>query len=78
MSVVKKNVSIKEVRRHVFEQMIKLSDGKISIDEAFATNKLASTILSGYEIEKDMVSIAIRAGQADLIYEPEPISIENK
>jgi len=77
MSATKKvEPTIKATRRHVFETMLKLSEGKVSIDEAFATNKLASTILNGYSIEKDMVQIAVKAQEAGIVYAAEPIAIE--
>jgi len=67
---------IAKTRRHLYETMVKLSEGKISIDEAFATNKLASTILNGYSIEKDMVKIALDAKEAGLAYQAEPLQID--
>jgi len=56
-------------RGFIFQTMLDLKAGKISIDEALVQNKLASQLMEGYRIEVKAVEIATFASKGKLEYE---------
>ena len=50
--------TIVEVRRFIFEQMVKLSEGKISINEGIVQAKLAHQIMDGYKTQVRLLEVA--------------------
>ena len=50
--------TIVEVRRFIFEQMVKLSEGKISIQEGVVQAKLAHQIMDGYKTQVRLLEVA--------------------
>ncbi len=53
-----KEPTIVEVRRFIFEQMVKLSEGEISIQEGVVQAKLAHQIMDGYKTQVRMLEVA--------------------
>ena len=49
--------TIVEVRRFIFEQMVKLSDGKISIQEGVTQAKLAHQVMDGYKTQVRLLEV---------------------
>jgi len=50
--------TIIEVRRFIYEQMVKLSEGKISIQEGVVQAKLAHQIMDGYKTQVRLLEVA--------------------
>ncbi len=48
---------IVEARRFIYEQMVKLSKGEISLDVAIAQGKLAHQLMEGYRIQVKAMEI---------------------
>ncbi len=55
---MKKEPTIIEVRRFIFEQMQKLSKGEISIHEGATQAKLAHQIMDGYKTQVRLLEVA--------------------
>ncbi len=53
-----KEPTIVEVRRFIFEQMVKLSKGEISIHEGATQAKLAHQIMDGYKTQVRLLEVA--------------------
>jgi len=53
-----KEPTIVEVRRFIFEQMVKLSEGEISIQEGVTQAKLAHQIMDGYKTQVRLLEVA--------------------
>ena len=53
-----KDPTIVEVRRFIFEQMVKLSEGKISIQEGVTQAKLAHQVMDGYKTQVRLLEVA--------------------
>ena len=53
---------IVEARRFIFEQMVKLSKGKISIQEGIVQAKLAHQLMEGYKTQVRFVEVANMIG----------------
>ena len=51
------HTDIVEARRFIFEQMVALSKGKITLDVAIAQGKLASHLMEGYRIQVKAMEI---------------------
>ena len=54
---VKGHEDIIEARRFIFNQMVALSKGKITLDVAIAQGKLASHLMEGYRIQVKAMEI---------------------
>jgi len=52
------NPTIVDMRRFIFEQMIKLSKNEISIHEATVQSKLAHQIMDGYKTQVRLLEIS--------------------
>lgn len=50
--------TIVDVRRFIFEQMVKLSEGNISIQEGVVQAKLAHQIMDGYKTQVRLLEVA--------------------
>ena len=47
-----------EARRFIFETMVKVSKGEISIDKALAIHKLGSDLMEGYRLQLRALEVA--------------------
>ena len=55
---MKTEPTIVEVRRFIYEQMINLAEGKISIHEGATQAKLAHQIMDGYKTQVRLLEVA--------------------
>ena len=57
MDIENKEPTIVEVRRFIFDQMVKLSKGKISIQEGVTQAKLAHQVMDAYKTQVRMLEV---------------------
>ena len=55
-------MTLKETRAFIYEQMVKLDKGEISIDQALTQSKLATRIIESYNTEIKAVELATTIG----------------
>lgn len=55
-------MTLKDTRRFIFQQMVALKEGRISIDEALTQSKLATRIIESYNTEIKAVELAASIG----------------
>ena len=60
---------IVEARRFIFEQMVKLSEGKITIQEGVVQAKLAHQLMDGYKTQVRFLEVAHEIGDTAIISE---------
>ena len=58
MKNTKGHKDIVEARRFIFEQMVKLSEGEITLDEGIVQAKLAHQLMEGYKAQVRFLEVS--------------------
>ena len=58
---------IVEARRFIFEQMVRLSEGKITIQEGVVQAKLAHQLMDGYKTQVRFIEVTHEIGDTKII-----------
>ena len=56
-------MTLKETRQFIYQQMVALDKGEISIDQALTQSKLATRIIESYNTEVKAIEVASNLGK---------------
>lgn len=61
--------TLQQARRFIYEEMVRLREGKVSVDEAIAQGKLASHLIETYRVEVKAIELTIEANKTQIEYQ---------
>jgi len=71
-----KITTLQEARRFIYEEMVRLREGRVSVDEAIAQGKLAAHLIDGYRVEVRAVELAIQHNVKPIGYKEAALELE--